>query len=86
MDTAATIGLAAAALILCWQVTGQGNEVLAMPTLGCSPSPAVTDGMSDTVVTPQHAEVPLHVYSCSRLGLQANPPSFRLNFSWFRRR
>ena len=29
----------------------------------------------------------LHVHSCSRIGLQANPPGFRLSFGdWLRRR
>lgn len=28
-----------------------------------------------------------HVHSCSRIGLQANPPGFRLSFGdWLRRR
>lgn len=30
---------------------------------------------------------PMHVHSCSRLGLTANPPGFRLSLGdWFRRR
>ena len=41
----------------------------------------------DSVVAPQPIVAePQHIYSCSRLGLQANPPSFRLTFGWFRRR
>ena len=30
---------------------------------------------------------PMHVHSCSRIGLTANPPGFRLSLGdWFRRR
>lgn len=42
---------------------------------------------ADNVVTPQSTSgEPQLVYNCSRLGLQANPPTFRLNFGWLRRR
>lgn len=30
------------------------------------------------------AEIPLMVYGCSRIGMQANPPGRRLRFGWRR--
>ncbi|WP_157517002.1 hypothetical protein [Mycobacterium sp. MS1601] len=42
---------------------------------------------SDMGVTPLSTGAePQFVYNCSRIGLQANPPSFRLGFGWLRRR
>lgn len=58
-----------------------------MSTLGFFPDTTAAQASCDTDVTPQseNSDV-LFVHSCSRLGLQANPPSFRLSFGWFRRR
>jgi hypothetical protein len=42
-------------------------------------------GVVDDVTAPSSATAPLRVRNCSRIGLQANPPGFRLSFSgWFR--
>ena len=58
-----------------------------MSMLKYSKEPTVVDATPDTVVTlqPPVSEIVV-VRNCSRLGRQANPPSLRLNFSWFRRR
>lgn len=48
-----------------------------------SSSIAVT-AVIDHTTAPQS---PVRVYNCSRIGLQANPPGFRMPFGdWFRRR
>jgi hypothetical protein len=47
--------------------------------------PAMVGVIYDETV-PSLATVPLQVRNCSRIGLQANPPGYRLPFSgWFRR-
>lgn len=47
-------------------------------------SSVVATALIDDKVTPQPQ---VRVHNCSRIGLQANPPGFRMSFGdWFRRR
>ncbi|WP_199255466.1 hypothetical protein [Mycolicibacterium mengxianglii] len=57
-----------------------------MSPLDCANGAVAAIEALDDVVTPQSTAEPAFVHNCSRLGLQATPPTFRLNFSWFRRR
>ncbi|MDF2824877.1 MAG: hypothetical protein K0R68_2285 [Mycobacterium sp.] len=58
-----------------------------MSMLGTANGPGAANVAADNVVTPQSAPGELQfVHNCSRLGLQATPPTFRLNFGWLRRR
>lgn len=59
-----------------------------MPMSVCHCGATTANAHVHTDVTPQStATSPLAVYSCSRLGLRANPPASRLSFGgWFRRR
>ncbi|MCW2686474.1 MAG: hypothetical protein JWR37_1364 [Mycobacterium sp.] len=60
-----------------------------MSRIGSAGTAALSTDEQVGDVAPQStaAVAPVVVHSCSRLGLHANPPSFRLSIRhWFRRR
>jgi hypothetical protein len=57
-----------------------------MSGLGRSNVSAAANAAADAVVTPQSTTPPVIIRNCSRLGMQATPPTLKLGFGWLRRR